>query len=358
MRLRHFEELAPICPRCLGVDARQSPVSLSHAVRRTASDVLEGLLACTDPDCLLEFPIIDGVPILVSDVRAYVAGALPSLLRRLDLSPLLESVVGDCAGPGSPFDTERQHLSIYAWDHYGGHDPEEAVGGPQPGGAAHCLAEGLALIEKTPSPPVLDLGTAVGGNAFAVAGRTDGLVLGCDLSFPMVRLARRVVETGEVDYSRRRVGVVYDRRCFPVSLEGQERVDFWVFDALLPPFRPGQFGFVMAVNLIDCLANPAALPDVIVRLLRPGGTAVLTTPFDWSTAATPVEGWIGGHSQRGPTAGASEPLLDALLTPGAHPASVNDLQLLGSRDDITWTVRLHDRAVMSYRVRAVGLCRT
>ena len=82
MRLRHFEELAPICPRCLGVDARQSPVSLSHAVRRTASDVLEGLLACTDPDCLLEFPIVDGVPILVSDVRAYVAGALPSLLRR------------------------------------------------------------------------------------------------------------------------------------------------------------------------------------------------------------------------------------------------------------------------------------
>ena len=354
MRLGHFEELAPVCPRCLGVDGRQSPIALSQAVRRTEFDVQEGLLACADPDCRLEFPVIDGIPILVADVRAFVAGAEPHLLRRRDLSPLLESLVGDCTGPGSTFDTERQHLSIYAWDHYGAHDPEEAGSEPRPGGAERCLAEGLALL-AAPSAPALDLGTAVGGNAFALAGRTDGLVLGGDLSFPMVRLARRVLETGEVAYARRRVGLVYDQRSFPVPLEGAERVDFWIFDALAPPFAPGRFGFVSAVNLIDCLANPGALPGVIAGLLRPGGTAVLTTPFDWSAAATPLEGWIGGHSQRGPHGGASEPLLDALVTPGAHPAAPETLRLCGCRDDIDWAVRLHDRSVMSYRVRALGL---
>ena len=45
------------------------------------------------------------------------------------------------------------------------------------------------------------------------------------------------------------------------------------------------------------------------------GGLVLTTPYDWS-AAVPVDAWLGGHSQRGPHQGSSEPILRGLLTPG------------------------------------------
>ena len=74
---------------------------------------------------------------------------------------------------------------------------------------------------------------------------------------------------------------------------------------------------------------------------------------DWSPSATPLEHWLGGHSQRSPGAGASEPVLRALLTPGAHPQSVAGLQLEREMESLPWQVRTHDRAWMHYRTHLV-----
>ena len=56
-----------------------------------------------------------------------------------------------------------------------------------------------------------------------------------------------------------------------------------------------------------------------------GGDAIITTPYDWSDAATPLEQWLGGHSQRGGVQGDSAAMLRSLLTPGGHPQSVQGL---------------------------------
>jgi len=69
----------------------------------------------------------------------------------------------------------------------------------------------------------------------------------------------------------------------------------------------------MSLNLIDCLQDPRGHLVALRRLLRESGTALLCTPFDWSTAATPMESWVGGHSQRGAEAGDSRAALHALL---------------------------------------------
>jgi SAM-dependent methyltransferase len=136
-------------------------------------------------------------------------------------------------------------------------------------------------------------------------------------------------------------------------------VDFWACDALALPFPAGTFGTIAALNVLDCVPSPHDLLDSLPLLLAKRGTAFLSTPHDWSTAATPVESWLGGHSQRGPEGGASEPVLRALLTPGAHPASLDGLEILAEEPDVSWHVRMHDRAVMEYRshlmvVRNVG----
>ena len=185
---------------------------------------------------------------------------------------------------------------------------------------------------------------------FELAARTGRPVVGVDLGYAMLRLAAQTLREGRVRYPRRRVGLVYDRRDFAVRFSSKENVDFWACDALALPFPPGTFAAVLGLNVLDCVQSPHDLLAALPRLLAPGGKAILSTPYDWSPNATPVEAWLGGHSQRGETAGASEPVLRALLTPGAHPASIEGLRIVAEEPSLPWRVRLHERAVMEYRV--------
>jgi SAM-dependent methyltransferase len=170
----------------------------------------------------------------------------------------------------------------------------------------------------------------------------------------MLQKAQQVLRTGRLSYDRRRIGIVYDAREFAVEMPAAGEVDFWACDALALPFQASQFGAVLALNLFDCVASPRDLLAVIGGMLRTGAGAVIASPYDWSTSATPVEAWIGGHSQRGENEGAAEPLLRTLLTPGAHPQSVEGLEITAEADDVVWETRLHDRSRVSYDTHVVA----
>ncbi len=315
-----------------------------------------GSLLCANPGCRSEYPIIDSTPILVADLRRYIAENVFPILARDDLPQDTESLIGDCCGPGSAFDSQRQHLSTYACDHFGDLDPEA----PQPdrqqaGSMARLLKELLPPLSPLPPGPVLDLGCSVGRSAFELAAETAGPVLGIDLNFAMLRLARAVRDQGIARYPKRRIGIVYQRRQHPARFPHAARTDFWVADATNLPFADGGIGALFSLNLLDCVPDPYRHLQEIARLLRPNGKALLASPFDWTQGATAMEGWIGGHSQRAETAGAAEPLLRSLLTPGSHPQGIKALELLNEPREMTWTLRLHDRSTMRYQVHAVSL---
>ena len=348
MRLRHFQDLAPVCPRCRVGGHGDAPLVLAETEQQEGDDVLAGILHCTRDACRQEFPIVDGIPIIVPDVARYLSDNLWHITARDDLPERLESLLGDAAGPGSAFDTTRYHLGSYAYDHWGEFDPREMGVSPPPGAVARCLAAGLDLLTgATVAGPALDIGCSVGRSTFVLAERLQGLVLGVDLNFSMLRLARRVLIHGEVVYPRRRIGLVYDRRRFPVPVTAPERVDFWVCDAMALPFPAQRFAVVSALNVLDCVPSPQGLLAAVAGSVAPGGGAVLASPYDWSPAATQPQGWIGGHSQRGPNGGAAEPAMRALLTRGAHPLSANTLRIVGEID-FPWHVRLHDRSAATY----------
>ncbi len=355
MRPEHFEALKPVCPRCRRDRALDSPLAIASILRETHTGIADGILHCTAPECRLEYPIVDGTPLLVPDIRSYVTENQPHLFARHDLPDAVESLLGDCIGPSTHHDATRQHLSTYAWDQWGDLDPEEVARpeAPQPGAAVRCLGRGLQLLGGDPEGPVLGIGCAVGRTSFELADRAGGLVLGIDLNFSMLGVARHVLEESVVRYPRRRVGIVYDRREFAAAMPSASRVDFWICDALALPFSSGTFGLVSALNVIDCARSPRELLVGIGEVLRPGASAILSTPYDWSNGVTPIEAWIGGHSQRGEEHGASEPFLKALLTPDAHPQSVAGLELTGEELHVPWHARLHDRSTVHYDVHLV-----
>jgi len=326
---------------------------LARVEREERGHIIEGVIHCSNPACLREYPIIDGIPVIVAGIRDYVYGNFAAITARRDLGDVVESMIGDCCGPDAAFNQTRHYLSSYTWDHFGDLDPAEPAGEPRPGSMLRHLQTGLALAGARPSGPVIDVGCSVGRGAFALAAGSGGLVLGVDLNFAMLRVAARVLREGIVGYPRRRLGLVYDRREFPVSLATGEQVDFWACDASALPFAPGAFALAVGMNILDCMGTPQDFLAGLGRILAPGGKAVLTSPYDWSTGATPVESWIGGHSQRSALAGSSADMVRALLTPGAHPNSINTLALEAERDGLDWQVRLHDRSTMTYKLHLV-----
>lgn len=354
MKLAHFESLGPVCPSCRLHKAQEHPLTLARIAARSGDAVIEGTLHCTDSDCRLEYPIIDGVPLLLPDIRRYIADNIGHLTARSDLSAETESIVGDCLGPNSHFDITRQHLSSYAWDNYGDLDPAEATNGPAaPNGVGRCLHAGLEQIETRLDQPILDIGCALGRSSFELAASSSQLVLGIDTNFSMLKLAQRILGERKLSYPRRRIGIVYDRREFDIDLPAMEQVDFWACSGLSLPFRSNSFGLVVGLQVLDSVGSPLELLSSVADVLQPGGSTVLATPYDWSPAVTPVEAWIGGHSQRSATRGSAEPLLRSLLTPEAHPQSIEGLILRKEIPHFPWHTRIHDRSTMIYDTQIV-----
>lgn len=348
--MRHLETLGPVCPVCRSGFEAGHPLRLAHIAREEPGHILEGALHCSNPKCQREYPIIDGIPLLVANLRHYVSENILAIYARRDLSGFVESILGDCCGPNSPLDQARQHLSSYVWDHYGEFDGDGAHTEPGPGSMLRSLREAVRLAGPVPAGPALDLGCGAGRGSFELAAGQRRLVLGVDLHFPMLRLAAEVLRYGKVKYPRRRSGVVYEWREFGVAFPDSEQVDFWACDASALPFPAGTFSLGLGLSVLDCVGNPRELLVSLSHVLRKAGKALLSCPYDWSPGATPIEAWLGGHSQRSVAAGSPEAVFRSLLSPGGHPAAVDGLKLVAEREHFPWQVRLHDRGAMSYDV--------
>lgn len=237
------------------------------------------------------------------------------------------------AGPGSWPEARRQYLSTYGEAHYGD-DP--AVGLRPLFETCWSALETLAGHGAGGNlGPVLDVGCAVGRATFEAAARTGSPTLGLDLNISMLQVARRAAVTGIASYPLRTQAMDYARREVPLAPAWREAdVEFRVADAGQLPLTDGVVGTVLAFNLVDCLTAPTQALTEWARVLRPGGRLVLTTPHDWSAAATPPTAWLLGP----------DPLRAAAETAG--------LVLECDLGPQPWRVRVHDRHTADYRVDA------
>jgi SAM-dependent methyltransferase len=321
-------------------------------MRCEAEDIREGVLVCTDPLCQREHPIIDGIPIVVSDLQSWAAHQLQAVLWRNDLSAVTESLLGDAAGPTSVLERERTTLSAYGRAHWGELDCDEPL--PREASLGQLVERALDLLESPEAAQGLwvDLGCAVGRGTYELALRGGELAVGVDLSFGMLRVAERARCDSRAVFGVRRVGLVYDRREIRIPDMPSERMSFWCCDVGSLPFADGSFGGALSLNVLDCVPSPLQHVMEMGRILRSGAPALLSTPYDWSANATPLEHWLGGHSQRGPAHGSSAAELRralATLDSGLH--------IEVEQDRVPWRVYVNERASMDYAVHLLRLRR-
>lgn len=355
MKLKHFHELKPHCLICRDPAGPTSPLVISHAIREAKDDILEGIVRCSNRECQFEYPIIDGIPFLLANLRGYIAANLNTLRSRTDFSSTLESVLGDCCGPASEFETQRQQMSSYGWCHYG--DLDDQCSDTDAGSTAKLLESMLEMTGSEPSggpAAVLDVGCSVGRTTFELARHHGALALGVDVNPGMLQTASRGLRSGVIDYPLKRVGLVYDERRIPVNFENHEDVDFWACDALDLPFLSNTFAGGLCLNTLDSVPSPVGLLQSLGRVLSEGAMVHFACPYDWSSAVTPVENWIGGHSQRAAHGGFSGKLLREWIEQEQFNGS-GRFQVIAERDGCAWVVRLHDRSRMMYDVDALAL---
>ena len=197
---------------------------------------------------------------------------------------------------GSFYESDRA-LSEYLLFHFGSPDeilpypfgPSEALQFP-----ARCVTECLDPKGLPSNSRALDLGCAVGRSTFELA-RCCKEVIGIDYSHRFVEIADHLRREGSIAFRYAEEGALTSPSVatVPVSIDRQ-RVSFEEGDA--QNLRPdlGEFEVVLMANLIDRLPDPFRCLRRLPDLVRSGGQLIITSPYTWLSAYTPLENWLGG----------------------------------------------------------------
>jgi SAM-dependent methyltransferase/uncharacterized protein YbaR (Trm112 family) len=347
LRTQHFEHFAPICPVCRRDRTQSIPLQLQIASGENGW-VDEGQMHCSS--CRAVYPILHGIPILVSDPASYLSNSLIHVLWDESTSPFMRQWLGESTGPSSAFELTRQYLSTYAWAHYGDMDPDSSTEDSGLIGILEAMETGPDEGGKH-----LDIGCATGRGTLHQAQKSRQLCLGVDINFSMLRFAQLVARQGRARYGLREVGTVYRWRDYTTDFSGcAHLVDFWAADALALPFDDNAFNSLNSLNVLDCVHRPLDHLAEMVRTQKSTGGFKLVCPYDWSPQASEFDKWIGGHSQMGSLAGSSEDTLRWILSPEGPDSRLHGARITEEVPSLPWRIRVHSRSMMHYEVHMLA----
>jgi SAM-dependent methyltransferase len=300
-----------VCPACRRHSERGLELS-------TVEPAAPELLRCRG--CEQQYPVVDGIPVLLRDLSQADALGLFAPLQ----SPQVLAALAAAGPDGGPLPHLVEQLSSYlpSWE-----TGFEAIAQKLRGRPRVAVA--------------LELGCGVGRGLSEVA-RSAGLAVGLDRSGAFLRAARILLSGNELRYARRMAGRVYQPAVIraPAAVDNVQLV---CGDLLDPPFAPGQFGRVVALNVLDAVRSPRALLHHIHQLAEPGAEIVLASPYAWRDDVVSL----------------------AERLPGADPAAAlrDEVRALGwsieEEAELPWTLRRDARALSVYqthylRARAAG----
>lgn len=336
-----------VCPRCRvpGPDGRLV-VSLLEV------DGSSGAPRDLCPRCGTAYPRVDGVRCVPPDLPAFLAAQAAALPPAGPTFAAEEGEALCCRLEALDPADDSFREALFAGQHALAHVPgsagalaEELLGNAGLFATAKEWIEKHARPASAPAGCLLEAGCGPGGLLAAVAPLFPAGALGLDLRVGVLRLARRLADRGEAVVPFR----VEGSRFAPVSLvvpaEARARagtVHLLQGDLLSPPLEAEAFPAVVAISLLDAVADPIAALGQLDALLAPGGLLLVGAPWSWDARVTPPGAW---WSRPGATAGA---LLRAALA-GRHPALPHlSYALLEEVERVAWAIPGHARLVHRY----------
>ncbi|MCS6915069.1 MAG: methyltransferase domain-containing protein [Myxococcales bacterium] len=329
-----------VCPVCRVRNecGRQMYTLSLRAALRTTEDgqVLQGVLGCDNPACQRSYPIVDGIPVVVADLAAWLTGQIVHVVEG-ELHPELQALLAGAGPDDAVYARLCEHLSIYLDAHWGdrAQPPPVPPGFPvSPFGFA-APAERLAERASVPVERAVDLGCSV-GRGVAELARGARICVGVDLHLGALRRARRLLSGERLAYGRRTIGRHY-RTAIAVAGDLAMPATFICADVLDPPLVPGSFDRVAALGVLDSVRAPVQLLSVLDGLCRPGGEVLLGSPYAWQSGIVEEQGRLGD-------ADPAADLRRRLESGDGLEASY----IIEEEADLPWWLRRDDRSAQAY----------
>jgi SAM-dependent methyltransferase len=334
-----IEEIEFICPRCRhGSDEGivQASLRLDLVFKKEDDFVLEGLFVCFNTDCGFTYPVLNGVPIIVKDIKGWWHSERLKLSAVASDTPEMREYFAGLNLDEPSFHAEKSLISSYMDLHYGTFEdsniPSASRVDPKK------FWEKVVGIAKPENDQIyhrsLDLGCSVGRYTFELA-RFSELAIGMDLKFRAVSSAAQFQRTKKISYERRKHGRLFEE--LETAYSPPQNVLFLVADALDPPFRAETFDLVAALNLIDNVKLPLILIGQMDALLRKDGSLLLGAPYEWQTDICEPEEWLETDDMDSPE------MVKSILEERLFPQMGLKYEILEEISDLPWLFRHHER---------------
>lgn len=287
-------------------------------------------------ECGRRYPIVDELPIIMADSSAFIRNEMLAIVER-EMAPSLAQLLVEDLPDNAPYARLLEHLSIYLDAHWGDRAAPPSDG-PGAGFASQGLADRIADRARVRVGAAVELGCSAGRMLAELADGAERVV-GLDLHFGILRRARKLLAGETLAFNRRVAG----RQYALATLTGRraQNVSLVCGDALDPPFVPGSFDRVVALNVLDCVRSPKQLLLVASGLCKRGGEIILSSPYNWTTDVVEEHERFGGHN---PAAA-----LAAMLRGGELGVRYE----IEDEAELPWTLRRDARSAVAYCIHYV-----
>jgi SAM-dependent methyltransferase/uncharacterized protein YbaR (Trm112 family) len=245
--------------RCVNNSCKNEGLTL-ESLQEAGDECVEGFLSCDV--CNSQYPIIQGVPIILQDFQEYTRQRIMTYGKWLlnskssKLKKFLRSVGMNIQFPTSNDSYEENNIlyKSYMYNHHHYHFNNRLTSLFKKKIEPDYIYKMLGQKRLNLKGIGLDIGCSFGSSTFELAKRLP-FVYGVDLSFSFIREARKIMLDSMT-----------------------KNVEFIVSDAINLPFESKFFQSVIALNLVDRV-NPHKLMASINSCIKDNGKLIFIDPY-------------------------------------------------------------------------------